>query len=576
MKSYFHQKSIFFGICLLTILLAGCRQTDEVDTKVDIPFPPKYIQSNLTGSVFDAYGKAVIGAKVSVGKESTETDEYGHFQFSNVWVSDPQDHLIVSKDGFFMEQVSVHAFAGDYSYQQIGLVDKIFSSSFSSDSPATFDYAGVYDVNIPAQALVTANGSSFSGIYKVSAKYSLQKGIDANQNLVFTDKGSANLLSETGGFAMEFRSVKTNERLFLSKEIEFFLPSSMVQDDQHAAIVYELDLRKWSPTEIHKNSEGRTYLNLKKTDFISIGKKSEFSIVEGTAKTKKGWGLAFSELETQDQHSRSQNTLTSASGRFRWVLPSDNQYQLSVESTCKDHIYSASFQTQKTHQNFDIVCDSNSIEAYALNGFALDCNGLTITNGYLRVEFDQNSIVDFPIHGDGNFHFNIFPCANEKLIVSVIHPETSERSSPLEISTNTKRTLDLRICENKSMGLARFVIETVDTIFMNCRVKIISQPNQTNAVFIFEFGSESNQFAERIFLERSAHPQGGQLWKITQGTFLYDKYIFKEVISPPEMQFIQDGNFKILECSLPNLAVQNRTTQQNSISSLIYFKAVIN
>ena len=259
MKSLFHQKFIFLGICLLTILLAGCRQTDEVDTKVDIPFPPKYIQSNLTGSVFDAYGKAVIGAKVSVGKESTETDEYGHFQFSNVWVSDPQDHLIVSKDGFFMEQVSVHAFAGDYSYQQIGLVDKIFSSSFSSDSPATFDYAGVYDVNIPAQALVTANGSSFSGIYKVSAKYSLQKGIDANQNLVFTDKGSANLLSETGGFAMEFRSVKTNERLFLSKEIEFFLPSSMVQDDQHAAIVYELDLRKWSPTEIHKNSEGRTY-----------------------------------------------------------------------------------------------------------------------------------------------------------------------------------------------------------------------------------------------------------------------------------------------------------------------------
>ncbi|MBK9379149.1 MAG: carboxypeptidase regulatory-like domain-containing protein [Saprospiraceae bacterium] len=141
MKSYFHQKSIFFGLCLLTILLAGCRQTDEVDTKVEIPIPPKFVQSNLTGSVFDAYGKAVLGAKVSVGKNSTETDEYGHFQFLNVWVSDPQDHLIVSKDGFFMEQVSVHAFAGDYSYQQIGLVDKIFSSSFSSDSPATFDYA---------------------------------------------------------------------------------------------------------------------------------------------------------------------------------------------------------------------------------------------------------------------------------------------------------------------------------------------------------------------------------------------------------------------------------------------------
>ena len=77
----------------------------------------------------------------------------------------------------------------------------------------------------------------------------------------------------------------------------------MVQDDQHAAIVYRLDLRKWSPTEIHKTQKVTCIFKFKKQISFQLERNQSSALMEGTAKTKRDGSLVFSELETQDQHS---------------------------------------------------------------------------------------------------------------------------------------------------------------------------------------------------------------------------------------------------------------------------------
>ena len=142
------------------------------------------------------------------------------------------------------------------------------------------------------------------------------------------------------------------------------------------------------------------------------------------------------------------------------VLLSDNQYQQRGKHLQKDHIYWHLFRPKNSSKFRHLLCDSNSIEAYALNGFALDCNGLTITNG---CEWNSTKIVlSISQYMEMEISTSIFSLYQWKINSVIIHQKQVKEVHLSEISTKYQTNLRPSDCENKSMGLARFVIETVE------------------------------------------------------------------------------------------------------------------
>lgn len=124
--------------------------------------------AGVRGTVIDENNQPVGGTSVSSGSNTTTTDRYGVFQFSNISLSKANGYVKVEKPGYFTGNRSFVTTAGRIHNVRIRLLPKINSGNFVAVTGGTITLGSGAKLVIPASAITDASGNSYNGTVNVA------------------------------------------------------------------------------------------------------------------------------------------------------------------------------------------------------------------------------------------------------------------------------------------------------------------------------------------------------------------------------------------------------------------------
>ncbi len=563
---------------LLILLGISCRKTYEDISIINNPDPPKVeIETNIIGLVQDQYGQAVLNAKVSIGNTITLTDKNGYFRFQKVYISKDQDFLKIESPNYFVSYQSIEGLPGDLSFTRCILEERIFTNKFSSDADAIYTYNHLYEVYIPADALMKSDGSLFHGTYKVAPKYKdssitreLQSGV-----ITLDEKNSKKLLHIQHHLGIEVRSIETGEPLYFSKSIQV---KYNINTSHLSPLVqsYSFNTKesKWKYNGQVTLEPNQLSIITNNPEQIAIGVSYSYTTCEGMAIFNKNNGMSFSRIANSLNGQSIHNTRIQYSGKFKLFVVQDKYQEMIFQDECQGVNSVFPVNVNQLPIVKDLIVDNPLNFAIELSGKAIYCDGSPITEGYILAKNKANQSIVFPITSQGNFNSLFFSCNKLDMLYTATDLVNDRTSEIITTSSVNNSNSTFRICENKVSSIARFSFNHIDTSYSICRVRKISNPNSPNVIFIFEYGS-NGIFTEKLILERLNNPTTGNYWRLTSSSFISATYQLKEIIDDPEIFFFELGGVQMLECNLPKVIIEDQSSMKKYTTDLVFFRAII-
>lgn len=160
--------------------LTACN--DDNETVVQSNNPEVNDQHQLiSGTVTDADGKPVVGADVKVGKQSILTNSSGNYSLSlNNKVSNVV--VLVRKAGYLTMAREVKIVSKRAHRLDITLTPDQITSAFSTNAGLNNLQVSGAQVSIPANSIVTKDGSNYAGTVNIAANYYNPDSIEGAQS----------------------------------------------------------------------------------------------------------------------------------------------------------------------------------------------------------------------------------------------------------------------------------------------------------------------------------------------------------------------------------------------------------
>lgn len=186
MKPYtfpFPGKRLLCAVLLGAITLLGsCKKDPEPTTGgqpgpeapapgADPLKPTASVSTTIAGTVSDEDGKPLKGARVTAGGQSALTTEEGHFRLEKVSVPGNRCVITAEKTGYFTSVTARVPAKDKQTRARLVLTssDPTHTISSSAGGKATLDNGS--EVQLPANGVVTAAGSPYSGPVNLSVHY---------------------------------------------------------------------------------------------------------------------------------------------------------------------------------------------------------------------------------------------------------------------------------------------------------------------------------------------------------------------------------------------------------------------
>lgn len=165
----FQNKVFILFTCIAFLSVLSSCKTNEVNTAI------------LNGMIYDADNKPVANAKVSVwGSETTTTDVYGHFTFSDL-LPDEKYEIHLSKTGYEPQVVNfTFNTISSVMYIRMYSINQLLSLAEDSIKKMDYDTAKQY---LDRAETINSNKASISFLRAV-IQYRLKKYGDAEQTLL--------------------------------------------------------------------------------------------------------------------------------------------------------------------------------------------------------------------------------------------------------------------------------------------------------------------------------------------------------------------------------------------------------
>jgi hypothetical protein len=141
----------FFQTILLPVLLSGFILATGCQRDLEDPGTGGgttgvndnvMVTAGVRGIVVNENNQPVAGAIVSSGTNTTTTDRYGVFQFSNISLSKENGHVKIEKSGYFTGHRSFATTAGRLHNVRIKLLPKNNSGNFTATAGGTITLIG--------------------------------------------------------------------------------------------------------------------------------------------------------------------------------------------------------------------------------------------------------------------------------------------------------------------------------------------------------------------------------------------------------------------------------------------------
>ncbi|TNE54470.1 MAG: hypothetical protein EP344_14155 [Bacteroidetes bacterium] len=390
------------------------------------------VRVSFAGVVVGEQNKPLIGARVRVGGQAVFTDENGVFRLPEVSLPANNAILQVEHTGYFSYSRAFFVEKGSIQNLNIQLLYKQPVHSFVATQSATAQ-VGDARLHFPANSVARADGSAYSGIVQVHARYLDPTDPDLGRHMPgdlrgITTGGEEQTLATFGMIGVELSTPAGDPlQVAAGEQVELEMP---IPAEKLAAAPDRIPL--W-----HYDDETARWIEEGAADKVGdryVGKVSHFSFWNCDA------GFPLIKLDGQIFLENNEQPLTWASVRLTIVSSGWHSYgntdqngyfgggipvnetllmEVLYHSPCgTETLYSETigpFQNNTTLPS--IILQLQNSDALAVSGRLLDCAQQPVVNGYVQYDYGfqlQQAFTD----ANGAFSFTTLYCNTAPLSIT--------------------------------------------------------------------------------------------------------------------------------------------------------------
>jgi hypothetical protein len=433
-------KSILFFLAIS--LYFSCSKDNDTDPGV---VPTGDIQSSLFVTVKDPAGTSVAGAEIRIGNLTGITEEDGTYFFTKVTLSG-DDYLRVEKTGYFKGSRRFFTKDSPTQFLHITLLPQAEIGSFSITHSATLFIDSKSKLIFPSQAVTHLDGSPYSGQVHVIA--SPIYGDDPQ----LSDKMPGALLGRNvadGEVALGSFGMLAVELQGDNGEVLQIAPGKTatvqfaVSDNQLGNAPSSIPLWYFDEDKGHWVEEGQAELQ----GSVYIAQLSHFSFWNWDVPLELvNWEVSFVYTDGRpaqnvqiclsvENISDQRCAYTDAKGSMYGLVPANKLMTMSAVNECGSNILSEEIGPFNSDIRLDAMTLNMTQQDYAvMTGTALQCDGLPIKSGFVKVHTPLNHFI-FPITGpDGYFEGGYRYCVGDVVTLYVYDLTNSLVSFPQSVT----------------------------------------------------------------------------------------------------------------------------------------------
>lgn len=346
-KSFFKWKSVFFKSCMIVFILGAlvaCSEDNEDPRDGDgginpptLPEEVEMIDQTLAGFVTDSEGNALSGVTITTGTQQMTTGESGAFAFNKIGSVNGRGVFRFSKEGYFD---IVRSFANDCENFNVVMYPKgnstaTATANFTASEGKTIEADGM-KVDIPASAIVDANGNAYNGTVQVDMIYmdpnnehfeDMMPGGDLaavrtdNTNVQLVSYGMVGVnLTDDSGNSLQLKEGKEST-------VTFPIPEGMDNAPQTIPLWHFNENAGLWVEEGQATRQGNMYVGtVKHFSYWNLDVPSERGTIEGKVVNSDGTPLANIRVKV------GQTTVyTDENGEFRTYVPADTKVTVRID-----------------------------------------------------------------------------------------------------------------------------------------------------------------------------------------------------------------------------------------------------
>lgn len=450
-------KKIFILAILAVVALASCKKENfEHFTPTESQLESKTITASFSGIIVGSDEKGLEDVTVTIGSNTTTTDENGVFFFKNISVTNTKAYFQAKKAGYFNGSRTVFAQEGETHQIRIKMLDAYPIGSFMNDAGGEITLPEGGKITFEAGDVAYTDGSAYTGQVMVAAKridpttsnglFEMPgdlRGMDAdNQLQVLASYGMMAVeLTDNSGNLLQ---VAPNQTV----DITFEIPTSLTDSAPENIPLWHFDEATGDWKEDGSATlSGTTY----------VGQVSHFSFWNWDAKfeTVKFEAIFVDEAGNPIPNARIGIELpsgwmtigyTNSAGWVGGLVQANTTMKLYYDNSVCDYSYNMSYLQDFTTTDVDINLGTltitiNGPTTYTLTGKVVDCSDDPVTNGYIQITSPYWYLqFSSPLESDGSFSFEYTTCESVDSIHLIAYDYdnlVSSNNLAFDISTST-------------------------------------------------------------------------------------------------------------------------------------------
>jgi hypothetical protein len=488
-----HLTKLIFAF-LFIVLLAGIacqREIKEVPGSNPNPNPNpgtetpvndnEMVTASVLGVVVNENNVPVQGATVKSGLNTTTTDRYGMFRFSNISLSKANGAVNVEYNGYFKAFRTFVTTAGRTHTIRIQLLPKTNAGNFAAASGGTININGGGKLVMPAAAVTNASGAPYNGTVNVAMTWidptaanlgSIVMGDLRGVTTTGVERGLSTYgmlgveLTDAGGQALKIASGKT-------AELTFPIPASLGSSAPATIDLWHFDeaTARWKQ-EGTATKTGNNYIaNVSHFSFWNCD--APFPLIDlcmTLVKAPENGPLNNTPVRIKRTVNNTYGYgYTDSAGRLCGKVPKNESLVLEILDHCHTVAFSQNIGPFASNTDLGtVVVTLPSVNTLTITGTAVNCSGGNITSGVAYAYLGGGHVYSGAIT-NGLFTIHIVRCTSGTLnyTVQAIDYATLQQSNPATGtgSSGTVSVGTLQACGSSAVEYVDILVDGVPTVY---------------------------------------------------------------------------------------------------------------
>jgi hypothetical protein len=489
---YIKYSSIFL---LLILLVTSCREdsSDLIAEVTEGPVPVIKIEASFNGQVIDYNEEPLAAVTISLGQESTQTDDNGYFELSGL-ANQNGAFIKATKSGYWEAYGNVLPSKDGTAFVKFKLKERTVSGIINTGQDQIVSLDNDSEISFKANSIVDKNGQSYSGNVNVYAEYidptaadfSLQMPGDLNAITLETEE---RILLSYGMLNVELES-DSGQELNVNQPtgLKFNVPESL-----GSTAPQELPLWYYDDQTGLWMEEGSAIL----VNGYYEGEVSHFTLwncdvpmphVLLTGNVAARGPLANTQIYvTWVEEGQTLSTFADENGDFSGKVPANAILVVKMFDDCNNLIYEEEIGPLTEDFFLQIIIDPEVIDVFTVSGTLL-CEGSPVSEGYVVIQPDGASYQLFAqTDENGDFSLESLVCDAETFTVIATDINSGEQGEPQSYTIADEVMIgDVEACGIELQYLVEVNVDGGSYVIPDPTL-IVDQSGQDSLGYVYEF-----------------------------------------------------------------------------------------